>query len=166
MLTNEKIKNSLNAKWHIHNVSTYATVLAIFGGVMLFIAFCSSLMHEGGFALAISITGAVFLFFLIGILPFFAYEYYKYKSLFKDIDKYELCDAKLDRPSTSYFVRGAIYYTVAFKTADGETVTADTRAMWSSSPLAQNQLEEYNNKTVTLAYDKENDRLVVIGLKK
>lgn len=166
MITKEKIKSSLSAKWHLHNLATYGVVGAIYGIVMLFIAIFASLMHEGGFILALSITGGIFLFFTLAISPFVIYEAYRYRSLFKSIDKYELCEARLDRPSTSYCGRGAIYYTVSFKTSDGESVTADTRAMWSSAPFAQNQLADYNNKTVSLAYDKENDRLVVLGLKK
>ena len=166
MLTKEAIKSSLSAKWHLHNLKAYGIVGLIYGVVMLFIAIFASLMHEGGFILALSITGGVFLFFALAISPFVIYEAYRYRSLFKSIDKYETCEARLDRPSTSYWGRGAIYYTVSFKTSEGESVTADTRAMWSSAPFAQNQLEDYNNKTVSLAYDKENDRLVVLGLKK
>ena len=165
MITKETIKNSLNAKWHLHNLSTYSIVGLVYGAVMLFIAIFAALMH-GDFILAISITGGIFLFFALAISPFVIYEAHRYRSLFESIDKYEIFEARLDRPSTSYWVRGAIYYTVTFKTSDGETVTADTRPMWSSAPLARNQLSDYNNKTVTLAYDKENDRLVVLDLKK
>lgn len=165
MITKEKIKNSLSARWHLHNLRTYGVVGLIYGVIMLFIAIFAALMH-GDFIFAISITGGIFLFFAIAISPFVIYEAHRYRSLFKSIDNYEPCEAMLDRPSTSYWARGAIYYTVTFKTSDGETVTADTRAMWSSAPLAPNQLEDYNNKTVTLAYDKEAERLIVIGLKK
>ena len=165
MLTKEIIKAALDAKWHLHNLKTYGVVSLIYGVVMLFIAVFSSLMH-GNFILAISITGGIFLVFALGISPFVIYEFYRYKSLFKNIEAYEQGEAKLDRPSTSYWVRGAVYYTVTFKTSSGEAVTTDTKAMWSSSPFAQNQLEDYNNKTVTIAYDKADERLVVLGLKK
>ena len=166
MLTNEKLKSSISAKWHIHNISSYTAVMVIFLGIMLSIASYASLIREENFSYVLHITGIVFLFFLIPILPFIVYEIHKYRSLLKDIEKYELCEAKLDRPSTSSFARGAVYYTVSFTTADGEQITTDTKSMWSSSIFAKNQLEKYNNKTVTLAYDKENNRLIVIELKK
>jgi len=165
MLTKEIIKAALDAKWHLHNLKVYGVVSLIYGVIMLFIAVFSSLMH-GDFVLAISITGSVFLVFALALSPFVIYEFYRYKSLFKSIESYEQGEAKLDRPSTSYWVRGAIYYTVTFKTSSGETVTVDTRPMWSSSPFAQNQLDDYNNKTVNVAYDKDSDRLIVLELKK
>ncbi|MBQ8254321.1 MAG: hypothetical protein IJY94_02315, partial [Clostridia bacterium] len=122
-------------------------------------------LEHGDFLLSISIAGGVFLFFLLAISPFVIYEIYSYKRLFKDIDKYELCEAKLDKPSLSYWLRGAVYYNLYFQLSDYVNVSKETRAMWSSSPFAQNQFEYYNNKTVEIAYDRESDRLIIIGLK-
>lgn len=166
MLTKEKIKNSLSARWHLHNLSTYGIVGLIYGVIMLFIAIFSSAMHGGDFPLAISITGGIFMVFVLAVSPFVIYELYSYKRLFKDADKYEICYAKLDKPSISYWGRGAVYYTLYFQLSDYVNVSKTTRSMWSSSPLAQNQFEYYNNKTVEVAYDRESDRLIVIGLKK
>ena len=165
MITKEKIKCSLSARWHRHNLITYGIVSLIYAVIMFFIAAFAALEH-GDFLLSISITGGIFLVFVIAVSPFVIYEIYSYKKLFKDIDKYELCEARLDKPSMSYWLRGAVYYNLYFQLSDYVNVSKATRAMWSSSPFAPNQFEYYNNKTVEVAYDRESDRLVVIGLKK
>ena len=166
MLTKEKIKSSLSARWHLHNLSTYGIVGLIYAVIMLVVASFSDLAQRGNFSLALAVSVGMFLVFALVISPFVIYELYSYKRLFKDADKYEICYAKLDKPSISYWSRGAVYYTLYFQLSDYVNVSKTTRSMWSSSPLAQNQFEYYNNKTVEVAYDRESDRLIVIGLKK
>jgi ABC-type transport system involved in multi-copper enzyme maturation permease subunit len=165
MLTKEKIKSSLSARWHLHNLKSFGVIGLIYGAAMLCQATLSSYLHRD-FHLAISITGIIFLVFVLGICPFVIYEIYSYKKLFKDVDMYEICEAKLDKPTTSIMRKGAVYYSLYFQLSDHINVYKDTKPMWSSGIFAQNQLEYYNNKTVEVAYDRENDRLIIIGLKK
>ena len=164
MITKETIKNSLSARWHLRNLK-YFGIMGLIYAVAMFVIAAFSAAEHGDFLLSISITGGIFLVYLLAVLPFVIYEIYGYKKLFKDVDKYEICEAKLDKPSISYWNRGAVYYNLYFQLADYTNVSKDTRAMWSSAPFAQNQLEYYNNKVVEVAYDRESDRLIVIGIK-
>ncbi|MDE6656376.1 MAG: hypothetical protein K2J85_05220, partial [Anaeroplasmataceae bacterium] len=56
------------------------------------------------------------------------------------------------------------YYTVRFQTNDGKNISADTKPLWSSS-FWTFPIEEYNNKKVEILYYKEEDRVIVLGLK-
>ena len=69
----------------------------------------------------------------------------------------------LDKPETSYFYRGAIYYTVSFTDKNGNSIVRDTHPLWSSGIFDPCQLADYNNKRVFVAYNENTDTLIVLG---
>ncbi|MBQ9120888.1 MAG: hypothetical protein IJY12_00830 [Clostridia bacterium] len=160
MVTKEQIKNSMDAKWRLGQIKTYSVIL---GGILvslLCFALFSGILH-GDLALAFEVTGIYALLFIIIFAPFPLYNLYRYRKLFHHPEEYHLYTAVLDRPNTSYFYRGAIYYTVTLHTPDGFTRQANTKPLFSGGALASFPLDKYNNQTVTVAY-KENENLLVI----
>lgn len=163
MITKETIKNSLDAKWRKRQIIMYCSFL----GVAFFIEFIFSLftlLKENGvdyflIPLIISTT-----FFLIILAPFIIYSISKYRSLFKDLENYHQYEVTLDKPETSYWYRGAVYYTVSFETVSNKKVTIDTNPLWSSFFTTIGEIKEYNNKKVDILYNENLDSIIVLGL--
>ena len=164
MVTKEQIKTSMDAKWRLSQVKIYSAIL---GGILVFlliVALFSALKH-GDFSLSFEVSGICAIIFTIMFAPFPFYSLYRYRELFRNLDEYHIYTATLDQPSTSHLYRGAIYYTVTLHTADGFTIKADTKPLFSSGAFATFPLEEYNNKTVTVAYKENEDFLIILKKK-
>lgn len=98
-------------------------------------------------------------------LPFVLFYLHRYMKLFKNLNDYEIYEVRLDRPGTSYWYRGAIYYTVTFETKAGEKVSKDTKPLWSGGVFASFHLDDYNNKKINVAYNESTDEMMVLGVK-
>ena len=132
---------------------------------MLLVALFSGATH-GDFALSFEISGICSAVFAVIFAPFPLYSLYCYRQLFRGLEEYRVYTTTLDQPSTSGLYRGAIYYTVTLRTPDGFTTKADTAPLFSSGTFAHFPLEDYNNKTVTVAYKESEDVLVILGKQK
>ena len=99
----------------------------------------------------------IYILFLLGMIGYFAYRWLE---IFLYMDGYIFCQARLDQPHVSG--RGGVSFTVNLTDRQGNPIQRETSKMFSSQwePF----LEEYNNKTVLVAYNEKTDRLVVIGL--
>jgi len=164
----ELIKRSMECKWRKHQLKIYVVIWLVVIVATLFISmfgFLSSGMQKEDFKTAVFVFGVLVGVWSIAFLPIIIFYLYQYNKLFKNCEGYELCETVLDRPSTSYWYRGAVYYTVTFQSKSSGSVTLDTRPLWSSAVLADFQLSEYNNKKIDVLYDKENERVIVIGFR-
>ena len=163
MLTKEMVKNSIEAKWRKNQMSLHGVIALIIFVVIFFSTLVAGLQH-GDILLALEVSGIVILIYALLFGCFILYYAYKYFTLFKDLERYEIYEVILDKPSTSYLYRGAIYYTVSFTTNKKETITQDTKPFWSSAVFAAFQLEEYNNKKIEIAYNPETEIMITLGL--
>ena len=162
MITKDIVKSSMEAKWRMNQLKMYIAIPGIF---LLFIAFVGVIsgLHHGDFALSFEITGIVMLVFALMFLPFVLFALYKYRALFKNLNDYEIYEVRLDHPGTSYWYRGAIYYTVTIETKAGYRVSMDTKPLWSGGAFASFRLDEYNNKKIKIAYNEQTDKMMVLG---
>lgn len=165
MVTKEQIKNSMDAKWRLSQVKIYSAILGGILAFMLFVALFSALKH-GDFSLSFEVSGICAAVFAVIFAPFPLYSLYRYRELFRNLDEYRVYTATLDHPSTSHLYRGAIYYTVTLRTPDGFTTQTDTKPLFHSGAFATFPLEDYNNKTVTIAYKESEDLLVILDMQK
>ena len=134
-------------------------------GIFLLFIFFAGLffcLQHGDFALSFEITGIVMLVFALMFLPFVLFALYKYRSLFKNLNDYEIYEVCLDHPGTSYWYRGAIYYTVIIETKAGYRVSKDTKSLWSGGAFASFHLDDYNNKKIKVAYNQSADEMMVL----
>lgn len=162
MITKEKIKNSLDAKWRKKQINVWLFVLGAYAFVFIFAALVATAKH-GDFLLSLQISGLCAAVSLPVFLPFLAYNLWKYFSLFCGLDEYNVYEVMLDKPETSFMYRGAIYYTVRFTDKNGNSIVKDTRPLWSSGVFEPCQLSDYNNQRVLVAYKQSTDTLVVLG---
>ncbi len=161
MLTKEQVKHSMEAKWRLHQARLYAILLAVILGFFLFAALSSLTLH--GFSsknieTALFACGMAALIFFLAFAPFVLFYLYRYLSLFRDLETYIIHEVTLERPSTSYWYRGAVYYTVQI-----ENQNIDTLPLWSSGIFSQFSLAEYNNRTIKVAYSEALAKLIVLG---
>ena len=161
-MTGRDIKNAMEAKWRKKQIRIF--IFAI-GGWELFLClaglFCA--LTYGNFALSFEIVGLVAGVCLLIFAPFVLFYVYQYISLFRNRENFIVYEVVLDHPSTSYWYRGAVYYTVSFVTTQNIRVTADTKPLWSSGLFADFPLEEYNNQKIYVAYNDQTEMLIVLG---
>ena len=163
MITKEMVKNSMEAKWRKDQIKMHG-VIALFIFIFIFFGVMVSVMEHGDFLIALEVFGIVVLIYAVLFGVFVLYYAYKFFCLFKDLEQYEVYEVFLDKPSTSYLYRGAIYYTVSFETMKGEKITQDTKPFWSSGIFASFQLEDYNGKKIKIAYNANTETMITLGL--
>ncbi|MDE6660814.1 MAG: hypothetical protein K2J93_03190 [Anaeroplasmataceae bacterium] len=171
MYSREELKQCLECRWRKKQIKLDLMLLGILAAVFLVFGLFELILHLDDYKdypdllwiLPTTLVGFLLLIFLF-ILPWMIYTYTDYKKVLKLSEQAELYDVILDHPSTSWGYRGAVYYTVRFQTNDRENITADTKPLWSSLPGVF-PIEEYNNKKIEILYHKEENRVIVLGLK-
>ena len=162
MLTKEEVKNALEAKWRKKQIILWTVAVGIWI-LFLFLVGLYTAFSVGDFLMSFEIVGLVSLCCLALFAPFILFYIYKYVKLFCNLSDYEVYEVMLDKPSTSYWYRGAIYYTVTVPLEQNRFVEVNTVPLWSSGAFASCSLEDYNNKKIRVAYDKGQGRLLVLG---
>lgn len=171
MYSKSEVMHCLECRWRKKQIKLDLGFLGFIAAVCVIFGLFEMVMHLDDFAnypdlfwiIPTSIVG-FFCFLFLFFLPFIIYFYYDYKKILKLSEQSEVYEVLLDHPSTSYSYRRAVYYTVRFQTNERENITADTKPLWSSS-IWVFSIEEYNNKKVEILYNKEEDRVIVLGLK-
>ncbi len=161
MLTKEQVQTSIQAKWRLYQMRLYLVLLGVSIALSFFISLFSLAAHElssENMATALFAFGVMALIFLLVFVPFALFYLYQYRILFRGLEAYTVYTVTLDRPSTSYWYRGAVFYTIRVENRDIETLP-----LWSSGSLAKFPLEAYNNKTVKVAYSATLEKLIVLG---
>lgn len=163
MVTKEQVKGSAEARWRLNQIKMYGITLLVVAFLVAAFTLIRSTdtVHIGILWESYGITMAILACVL---LPFILFDLWHYAKIVIGWQHYERYTVLLDRPGTSGIYRGAVYYTVTFTAKDGETVTMDTKPLWSSGVFALFRLEEYNNKQVDILYDPNQGRIVVLGL--
>lgn len=97
------------------------------------------------------------------ILPFVIYGLWITIRVYRRPENYIFCKAKLTHPHGSKWIRSGMYFTVILEHPEGGKFFVNTRPIFQSHGIVGPLLEDYLNKTVTIAYNEETEAVVVIG---
>lgn len=166
-MSKDKLKNSIDAKWRVHQVKVFLYFSLFILVVIILVSLFGIVSHSESltdyFEVFIQTVGVTVLVYALFLAPFIIYYLYKYFKIINNQSEYEIYTVTLDNPTTSYFYRGAIYYTVKFTRGSGNKVTLDTKPCFSSGIFSKFPLEEYNNKKVEIIYYPDLDEIIVLG---
>jgi len=99
---------------------------------------------------------------LMTAAPFFVFCIWRTIRIFQHPESYTFCKARLSQPIRGW-ARGTIRFTVVVEDSRGNKFAANTHSVFSVSGSVWPSLENYINKTVTIAYNEETGMEVVIG---
>ncbi len=154
MVTKEMIKNSMEAKWRERFVVMFAILIAICVPFILVTVGNGESLTD-----MIKIVGVP----MIPLLLILLYETVCYFMLFLHRRDYEIYEVLLDRPTTSFWYRGCVYFTVDIDTKSGMGIYRKTKPIWSDHPLSKFKAWEYMNSKIHIAYDEERDKMIILG---
>ena len=162
-MTKNEMKSSIEARWRIHQIKTHliiALAIILISMIIVVIKFILKLDNLKPMILSIaSISGFIL---SLPAIVFAIYSYIQYRLLFRDLEKLVKCEVVLNNPHTSYNYRSAIYYTVQI-IIDDKNISCDTKPFFSSNFFSEFQLDDYNNKKVTVAYNPITNKIITIG---
>lgn len=156
-----EIKNSVEFQWRKSQVKIYLVIWLIIVCLTIFIPFIDFVSDS-----ELLISGIVSWLCTIGFLGLFfwsfsIFSYSKMRYLLKNYKKFNSYEVILDKVSTSYAYRCAIYYTVIVNN-DGLSTKVDTNPYFSSSLMSKFSCEDYNNKKVVGLYDNKKNKFYII----
>lgn len=157
-LTKADIKNSIEYQWRKNSLKW---VLVLWAIIIVVFFFAMLIGNAKDIAFALQICLIVTSIYSAVLLPFAFFYCYKMMHLLKHYKKFNAYEVLLDKISTSYAYRGAVYYTVTIE-SEGFTNYIDTNAYFSSGVFAKFPLEDYNNKKVIGLYDSELNKFYII----
>ena len=99
----------------------------------------------------------------ITIIPMLIYSIRITVKIFRSPERYVFGRCILTQPHHCKLSRGTMYFTIVFENPDGRKEELTTRPIFASYGIAGPLLEDYINKTVDVAYNKETGSVVVIG---
>ena len=98
------------------------------------------------------------------LIPLWGYLIWMICRIYRRPDSYSIYRTTLSSPHGSGWYRGSMYFTVILEDpADGRKTVANTRPIFMTWGIGVPLLEDYINKTVTVAYNEETDTVIVIG---
>ena len=95
-------------------------------------------------------------------MPFIFYYFGTLIHLTRHAENYRFYDVLLDKPRSD--MRRSLYFVVEFQDENGDTVCINTNTVFRIDSIWEQPIEEYINKTAQIAYDKINNRIVVIKI--
>lgn len=157
-MDNKKIRQKLKASVDMVHVRIQLVIyicLLVFGAVL-------GLLHPDHryvpsiLPTAIGITGLCGLVFLIPSLGIWF-------RIYREVAGYRLYKATLSQPHGG-FPRGYMYFTIVLEDPDGSRFPVNTNTIFQSYGTSFGpSIENYVNKTVTIAYNEDTGTAVVIG---
>lgn len=131
--------------------------------IIVAICLCCFALGAGGFRDESFRFAAAFIS-AITIIPVLIYSLWISLKIFRRPERYLFSRCKLSQPHQCKWGRGAMYFTVVFEDPeDGGKYILNTRPIFASYGIIGPLLEEYINKTVTIAYNEETETVVVIS---
>ena len=163
MVTQELLKNSIQAKWRKNHRNIYIILSAITLTIGLFTIdpiFEKTDKSSYSLFMELSVIGIL----LVVFIPCIIFYQVQYKKTIEVLPDYKIYEVLLEYPSRSFSYKYSYYYSVDFTTEDGEYIGKDTLPMFGESWFSfGNNISEYNDQTISIAYSVEKDRMVVIG---
>ena len=99
---------------------------------------------------------------LVMLLPIAMFYGWRIISIFRKEEHYWFCRCVLSQPHPGA-LRYTMYYTVLLEDPEGRKFPARTHAIFYSRGFIGPTIEDFTNKTVTIAYNRETGMVVVIG---
>ena len=97
------------------------------------------------------------------ILPGLIFAIVRTIRIFRKPESYIFCRSTLRQPHGGP-IRHSVYYTALLEDPEnGERFFVDTHAIFATHGIMPPTIEEYTNATVTIAYNRETEMVVVIG---
>ena len=95
-------------------------------------------------------------------VPFLVFYLYRMACILDRPEAYHFCEATLRRPQSS-FNRRLFSFSVVIRDEDGMEFMTNTHAIFGVRNLLGARMEDYVDRTVTMAYNKTTGMVVVIG---
>lgn len=147
----ERLWNSLDMHWVKVNT---VMILVVFGIIGLIY---SLRIPEPG--LRWQLVGIMF---LLVVAPWLVFYLWRTVSIFRRAEEYIFCKCCLSQPRGGS-LKHSIRFTVVLTDSDGSKFAANTHSIFSTRSICGLGLEDYVNKTVTVAYNPSTGSVVVIG---
>lgn len=150
----EKLKNSLDMVNVVFSLSVAGIVVLIEGIMVLFMP--RSPFGPGKW-LVLGVMAAC------SALPILIFCTWRTISIFRHVESYHFCKAKLCNPKGGR-IRDTIRFLVVLEDADGFPFTAFTHSIFHTHRgFLGLPFEDYINQEVTIGYNEETGQVVVIG---
>lgn len=145
----------LNDSLEMRDARRRALIYGIVWSVLVPAALGTSLGRQDGTLLTVGI--------LVGIIVVICLICWRSRrnSILRSPETYYFYTVTLDQPHGAW--RDQVYFTVELKESDGSSKTVNTRAIFSLHDIIRPRMEDYINKTVTVAYNIDTNMTVVIG---
>ncbi len=154
MIQIDELKKSVEAKYHKgRNILYIACIIVLTIVEVVFVVFGSDKYTAPTFACGV----ALFMYvcaLLYGIL--------EYKSVIFSARELEPYTVTLTKSKRMPMTRGKRFYRISFTTNDGQEKTVDTAGLWGYG-IFELSPDEYDGKEIKIGYNKEDERIVVIG---
>lgn len=148
-----KLRHSLEISVIRRDVILYTLVM----GLVVLMASCQSAPYDDGSRWKVPVGFAV-----IFLLPFWVFYLWRTVQIFRKAEKYIFCRCVLSQPHQNPWLQ-TMYFTVVIEGPDGRKNVRETHAIFPSHGLIGPLVEDYVNRTVTIAYNEETEMVVVIG---
>ena len=162
-MTKQQIQNSMDYKLEQRSIKTIAAMWGAFSVLVLFVmVFAVTPGEELWLPIVISLAVCLGLGLIACVPPMIVCAVHMSK-LTKTADGFQPSVAVLDTVESSTLYGRLASYKVTFE-IDGQQYTAHTKPLFGTGMMAHFLLEDYNNKTVDIAYNPQTDRVIVMGI--
>ncbi len=162
-MTKQQIQNSMDYKLEQRSIKTIAAMWGAFSVLVLFVmVFAVTPGKELWLPIVISLAVCLGLGLIACVPPMIVCAVHMSK-LTKTAEDFKQSVAVLDTVESSTLYGRLASYKVTFE-IDGQQYTAHTKPLFGTGMMAHFLLEDYNNKTVDIAYNPQTDRVIVMGI--
>lgn len=151
--TRQRLWDSLE----MYTIRRDAVLCTLLVAIVLCIQSCAAGPGSGDVWLVSAIIGG------ITLLPFWCFWIWRTIQIFRRPEDYFFCRCQLSSFHHRFFTKGAMYFTVVLDDPEGGRILAETHAIFQSYGVMEPLLENYTGRTVTIAYNRETEMVVVIG---
>lgn len=152
-VTKKDISNSTDMKWYIFQLVLWGFFLVCILLIPILLLFFSKspplffiIIHP-----------------LISICCFWSiiYNVFQVIYLYRFAKKATVADSTLDDPHVTWGRR--VYFCITVETADGQLLAFESKAIYGHA-LCKPRFDDYHNKSVKVAYNEEENRIVVLSV--
>ncbi len=162
-MTKQQVQKSIDYKQQQLSIKSCAALWGVISVLTLFVmVFAVTPGEELWLPIVISLAVCLGLG-LLAFLPPMIICLVHMSKLTKTADGFKPSVAVLDTVESSTLYGRLASYKVTFE-IDGQQYTSHTKPLFGTGMMAHFLLEDYNNKTVDIAYNPQTDRVIVMGI--
>ena len=109
------------------------------------------------------VTALLVLFASVMFLPFLGFWLIRAWRIFQSMGEYVICSTELTQPRHAPLARGMFTFCGVIETEQHGRFLVETHAIFAGRGVIQPLMEDYIGRTVTIAWNRETDMVVVIG---